>query len=281
MSVLRIISCLLFFLCSYSHDGDTAALEIMLPQNYEDNMDISGWLVSEKLDGVRGYWDGKMLVSKNGIPFNPPAAFLKNFPPFALEGEIWGGRSTFERTVSVVKQQKADNGWLDLKFAVFDVPEVDVRFIQRLKKANDWFTDHPSDYAFIIPQKKIKGKDELKEELMRVENLGGEGLIARKADAFYSKGRSNDILKVKSYKDMEAKVIDHILGTGKNKDRLGALLVEMPDGTRCKIGTGFTDKERENPPPINSTITFKYYGFYQSGIPKFPSFFRIREDKEL
>lgn len=269
------------FLCTCFHGANAAALEIMLPQVYEDNIDISGWLVSEKLDGVRGYWDGKTLMSKNGIPFNPPAEFLKNFPGFALEGEIWGGRSTFERTVSVVKKQKAHNGWLDLKFAVFDVPEVDLRFIQRLKKASDWFSEHPSNYAFVISQKKITDKDELKKELTRVENLGGEGLIVRKADSFYTKGRSNDILKVKSYKDMEAKVIDHIPGTGKNMDRLGSLLVELPNGKRCKIGTGFTDKERENPPPISSTITFKYYGFYQSGIPKFPSFLRIREEKQL
>ena len=77
--MLRIISCLLFFLCTYFHGADAVALEIMLPQIYEDNMDISGWLVSEKLDGVRGYWDGKTLMSKNGIPFNPPAEFLENF----------------------------------------------------------------------------------------------------------------------------------------------------------------------------------------------------------
>ncbi|MBU0485184.1 MAG: DNA ligase [Proteobacteria bacterium] len=272
---------LLLFLCIYGQGHDPKALELMLPQIYADDIDIAGWLVSEKLDGVRGYWDGKKLLSKNGIPFEPPAEFLKNFPDFALEGEIWGGHATFEKTISIIKQQKADQGWLTLKFAVFDVPEVDDIFIRRIDKAIVWFSQHPSDHAFVIPQKIVRHKDDLKEELRKVEELGGEGLILRKADAFYHKGRSNEILKVKSYQDMEAKVIDHILGTGKNKDRLGSLLVELPDGTRCKIGTGFTDQQRETPPAIGTIITFKYYGFYQSGLPKFPSFLRVRENPGL
>jgi len=274
----RIILCLLFFLCCFLHGPRVAALDIMLPQVYEEDIDISGWLVSEKLDGVRGYWDGKTLMSKNGIPFHPPVEFLKNFPDFALEGEIWGGRGAFARTIGVVKQQRANSGWLDLRFAVFDAPEIDGPFIGRLAQATAWFAKHPANHAFVIPQKPVQSNDDLKKELLRVEKLGGEGLIVRRSDAYYTKGRSNDILKVKSYRDMEAVVIAHLPGTGRNKDRLGSLLVELPDGTRFRIGTGFMDNEREHPPPLGSVITFKYYGFYRSGIPKFPCFLRIRED---
>ena len=87
------------------------------------------------------------------------------------------------------------------------------------------------------------------------------------------------MLKVKSYADMEAVVIAHIPGQGRNEARMGSLLVELPGReTRFKIGTGFSDEIRNNPPPIGSLITFKYYGFYESGVPKFPSFLRVRED---
>ncbi|MBU0479554.1 MAG: DNA ligase [Proteobacteria bacterium] len=255
-----------------------AALELMLPQVYEQNIDVAGWLVSEKLDGVRGYWDGKRLLSKNGIPLNPPAEFLKNFPDFALEGEIWGGRGTFEKTVGIVKKQQPHSGWLDLKFAVFDVPEADAPFVQRLQKGAEWFAEHPSGYVFLIAQKSVKSKEDLKEELFKVESVGGEGLIVRRPDTFYRMGRSSDILKVKSYQDMEGEVVAHLPGTGRNRERLGALLVELPNGTRCKIGTGFTDEERVHPPQVGTTITFKYYGFYKSGLPKFPSYLRVREE---
>lgn len=275
--MFKIMASILFFLCCCFPGTEAVALDIMLPQVYEENIDISGWLVSEKLDGVRGYWDGKTLMSKNGIPFQPPAAFLQNFPDFAIEGEIWGGRGTFEKTIGIVKNQKVNEGWLDLKFAIFDVPGNDGGFVQRLERAKEWFAQNPSNYAFVISQETVLNKEELKEELRKVESLGGEGLIVRRPDTLYSKGRSGDILKVKSYNDTEAVVMEHVPGKGENRGKLGALLVQLPDGTRFKIGTGFSDKERENPPPVGSTITFKYYGLYQSGIPKFPSFLRLRQ----
>jgi DNA ligase-1 len=106
--------------------------------------------------------------------------------------------------------------------------------------------------------------------------LAGEGLIVRKGDGLYSSGRSPEILKVKTFFDMEAVVVDHIAGKGRNRGRMGSLLVELPDTTRFKIGTGFSDAERDSPPPVGSSITFKYYGFYKSGVPKFPSFLRVR-----
>ncbi len=264
---------LILLLCLGS---STMALDVLLPMVYEGDIDITNWLMSEKLDGVRGYWDGKKLLSKNGRSFNPPKAFTKNFPDCAIEGELWGGRNTFEKTSSIVMRHEAHDGWLDLKFAIFDVPEAGGGFEQRLNMAIQWFEKHPSEYAFVITQKTVKGKEHLKNELLRVEKLGGEGLIVRKPDSLYSSGRSADILKVKSYYDMEATVIGYIEGTGRNSGRLGSILVELPNGTQFKIGTGFTDKERNNPPPIGTIVTFKYYGFYKSGIPKFPSFLKIR-----
>jgi len=255
-------------------------LEIMLPRVYTDDIDVKGWLMSEKLDGVRGYWDGGQLLSKKGNPLHPPAAFTRNFPPFALEGEIWGGRKTFEKTVSTLKKKQPHEGWLELKFAIFDVPQATGGFTRRLQRAGDWFAEHPSRFAFVIPQKTVRNNAELSKELQRVEEAGGEGLIVRKADGLYVTGRSREILKVKSFFEMEAVVIAHIEGNGRNSGQLGSLLVELPQDKkiRFKIGTGFSDETRLKPPPVGSIITFKYYGFYESGLPRFPSFLRIRPD---
>ena len=272
-----ILVCLLLCLQPLSCFG----LDIMLPQVYTENIDVSGWLMSEKLDGVRGYWDGRQLLSKNGHPLHPPGEFLVNFPPFALEGEIWGGRVTFAQTVSTVKKQQPNDGWLKLRFGIFDVPEAEGGFSSRLEQAKEWFAQHPSKFAFVIDQKRVQDSQELKTELARIEKLGGEGLIVRRPDTLYAKGRSRDILKVKSFYDAEAVVVAHIPGKGRNQGRLGSLLVELPDKIRCKIGSGFTDAQRLDPPPIGAVITYKYYGLYESGRPKFPSFLRIRSDDSL
>jgi DNA ligase-1 len=259
----------------------SASEEMMLPEVYAEGDDIAGWLYSEKLDGVRGYWDGEKLWSKNGKLFQPPAAFVSGLPAFALEGEIWGGRGTFEKTLSIVLQEKPHDGWLQLKFAIFDVPKVAGAFTLRLAEAEGWFAEHPSPYAFVIAQMPLRHGEHLQQELQRVLDLGGEGLIVRDPGAFYTAGRSARILKVKQFQDAEAVVVEHLPGQGRNLGRLGALLVELPNGTRFKIGTGFTDDQRDSPPPIGEIITFKYSGYYQSGIPRFPSFVRIRADKDL
>ena len=273
--VLSVLCCgLILSVPSYASD-------LMLPDIYAEQVNVSGWLMSEKLDGVRGYWNGRQLVSKNGNVFSPPAEFVRDLPPFPVEGEIWGGRGTFEQTVAIVKKEKPHNGWLQLKLAIFDVPEASGGFTERIAKAEKWFAAHPSVYAFIIRQTTINDPAELQQQLAGIEKLGGEGLIVRKPDALYSAGRSTEILKVKNYQDSEAVVVAHLPGAGRNAGRLGSLLVELDDGRQCKIGGGFSDAERESPPPVGAVITFKYYGKYQSGLPKFPSFLRVRLDQGL
>ncbi|OQY20302.1 MAG: DNA ligase [Desulfobacteraceae bacterium 4572_35.1] len=270
-----------FFILIYSISSLSSiacAFEPMLPRVYSTQIDVTGWLMSEKLDGVRGYWDGKQLYSKNGNLLYPPADFTQNLPNFPLEGELWGGHNTFEQTIAIVQRKKNNADWLKLKFAIFDAPAVAGGFIQRIAKAQKWFIDHPSNYAFIIKQTKVHNTKQLQNQLATIEKAGGEGLIVRKADASYIKGRSHSILKVKSYQDAEATVIDHLPGKGRNNNRLGALLVELENGIRFRLGSGFSDHEREHPPAIGESITFKYYGNYTSGIPKFPSYIRLRRD---
>jgi len=252
----------------------------MLPQVYQGQVDVSGWLMSEKLDGVRGRWDGRFLWSKNGVRLRPPPDFTRDFPPFALEGEIWGGRGTFERTAAIV-QRDGDDGWLGLRYAVFDVPDSEGGFTARLARAQQWFAGHPSSFAFVVAQIPVKDRTHLQQELARVEKLGGEGLVVRRPEALYVSGRSPDILKVKSRQDAEAVVIAHIPGQGKYQGVLGALLVELADGTRFRIGTGFSDAERRHPPAVGTVITFSYQGIFTSGIPRFPSYVRIRADRGL
>jgi len=271
----------LLLCCGLLLPAPSHAAELMLPEVYTEQVDVSGWLMSEKLDGVRGYWDGKQLLSKNGNAFSPPMAFIDGLPPFPVEGELWAGRGSFEQTVAIVKRQLPHNGWLQLKLAIFDVPKAPGGFSERIAKADKWFSTHPSAYAFVIPQTKVGDSTGLQQQLARIEKLGGEGLIVRRQDAPYTAGRSAEILKVKNYQDAEARVVAHLPGKKRNEGRLGSLLVELENGIQFKIGGGFSDAERELPPPVGAVITFKFYGKYQSGIPKFPSFVRIRQDKDL
>jgi len=253
----------------------------MLPRVYHAEVNVKGWWMSEKLDGVRAYWDGEALYSKNGILLRPPPKFTSGFPPFPLEGELWGGRGTFAQTVSSVLQQQANSGWLELKYAIFDVPQMPGNFRVRLQKAESWIAQHHPAYAFLVPQTTVEDAVHLSRYLDEVVKHGGEGLIVRDPEVAYTPGRSAAILKVKRFEDAEATVVGHVPGSGRNEGRMGALRVLSPEGLEFKIGTGFTDAERNNPPPLGGVVTYKFTGHYKSGIPRFPVYLRERADKGL
>lgn len=280
MKLLR-VWCVLLLWCTLQGVAPAAPIAPMLPQSFDGRQPVAGWWLSEKLDGVRGFWDGQRLWSKHGVELHPPPAFIAGLPPFPLEGELWGGRGTFAAAAGIVRRQVPDPGWLRLKFAIFDAPAVPGPFSARIAAARSWFAEHPSDYAFVIDQVPLRDLDQLRAQLKRVEKLGGEGLVVRDPQALYEAGRSATILKVKSAADAEAVVVAHLPGKGRLEGMLGALLVELPSGLRFRLGTGFSDAERRHPPPVGATITFRYYGFHPSGIPRFASFLRVRADAGL
>ncbi len=253
-------------------------LHLMHGFSYDGQEDVRGWWMSEKLDGVRAYWDGKQLLSRNGHVFHAPDYFLVNLPDFPIEGELWAGRRRFQKTVSVVKKQAPHDGWKQIKFALFDAPTIDGGFEQRIAVMQQWFAAHPSSFAFVIEQRRVANHASLEQELARIEKLGGEGLMLRRPGSLYVGKRNNNVLKVKSFSDMEAVVVGHTEGKGKYQGMLGALVVEFPDGLRFKVGSGFSDQQRRKPPRIGQTITFKYQDFLESGKPRFPVFLRVREN---
>ena len=250
---------------------------VMLARSWAPRLDIRGWWMSEKLDGVRGYWTGSRLMFRSGNAIAVPRWFTQNFPPTALDGELWIGRQKFSELTSIVRRKTPDMRWKTVRYMIFDAPQADGGFENRLDFARRWFRQHPNPQVSIIEHEICKDEAHLQNKLAEIEALGGEGLILRKPQSPYTVGRSYDLLKVKTFQDAEAMVIQHLPGSGKHTGRLGALLVELPNGVQFAIGTGFSDAERDNPPPIGSTITFKHQGFTKTGIPRFASFLRIRK----
>ena len=251
--------------------------QIQLATLYHDDINIQKYWVSEKLDGVRGYWDGKNLISRQGNIFNSPKWFTKNFPTTPLDGELWIGREKFELVSGIVRQIKAsDQDWQKITFMIFDLPTSKEKFTVRITQMQNIVKKTNSPYLQMIPQQHISNKVQLQALLENILRKGGEGLMIHKGSAYYQTKRSNDLMKLKKYQDAEAIVLKYFPGKGRNKGRLGAILVKTPEGLIFKIGSGFSDSERENPPAIGSTITYQYIGKTKNGIPRFASFIRIK-----
>ena len=251
---------------------------VLLAHVWENDTNLSGWWMSEKLDGVRAYWDGKRFLSRLGNSYNAPAWFTKGLPDTPLDGELWVGRKRFQRCVSIVRRQEEHDEWKEVQYLVFDAPDEKGPFEDRLAYIERYMKQHAPAYARFHEHVRCRGTDHMREELRRVEALGGEGLMMRRPGSNYEVGRSYSLLKVKSFHDAEARVVGHQAGTGKHKGRLGALLVEMPNGTRFAVGTGLSDAERNNPPAVGSVITYRYQELSDGGVPRFPSYVGVRHD---
>jgi len=250
---------------------------LILAQVYHRGIDLRRYWVSEKLDGIRAYWNGKRLISRGGHAFSAPDGFTRGFPPTPLDGELWCGRGGFERLSSIVRDGSPNPAaWSDVTYMVFDLPASPARFTARLATLRRMFRTLDAPHIELIPQRRITRHEDLMQRLAEVTAAGGEGLMLHRGDSLYRPGRSRDLLKVKTYEDAEARVIGHLPGKGKYRGMLGALWVETPEGLRFRIGSGFTDAERRSPPVIGSIITYRFNGRTRNGIPRFARFLRVR-----
>ncbi|GIU12718.1 MULTISPECIES: DNA ligase [unclassified Shewanella] len=241
--------------------------------------DITQYLVSEKLDGVRGYWDGKEMYSRSGRKILLPDWFIEDFPDYPLDGELWIKRGAFEQVSSIVRKSKvSDKEWARVKFMVFDLPTESSGFELRYQKAVKELANI-SPYLKVIEQNYLASFQALETELQEVIAKNGEGLMLHKKNAFYKSGRSKDIVKLKPFYDAEAKVIGYSPGKGRFSGMMGALVVKNQQGITFNLGTGFTKEQRQSPPQIGSLVTYKYYGLTQKGTPRFASFLRVRHAK--
>ena len=275
---LRSFLCaLLWAISALAQAADKPAL--WLAQKYPGGLDLQQYWVSEKYDGVRGYWDGKALWTRQGEPIAAPAWFTAGWPATPVEGELWAGRGRFAVAQSVTrKAQPIDAEWRSLRFMLFDAPATSGPFDERLRALTQFAQTAQQDWVQAAPQWKEASEASLQKRLQRTIKDGGEGLMLHKGSAPYRSGRGDDVLKLKPLDDAEAQVIGHLPGKGKYAGMTGALLVRTPEGQQFKLGSGLSDAERRAPPAIGSWVTYRYRGLHDSGLPRFASFWREREE---
>ena len=253
---------------------------LQLARVYQAGMDLQGYWVSEKLDGVRAYWDGQQLLSRGGNISAAPGWFLRDFPAQPLDGELWMGRGRFAQVSAAVRrlQPKAQE-WRQIRFMVFDLPASGVPFSERVKRMRELVGKTSSYHLALVEQRPATDHGALLARLDRVLAVGGEGLMLHHGESIYTAGRTATLLKVKTSQDAEATVVDYSEGKGKYQGQVGALVVETGDGRRFKLGSGLSDNDRADPPPVGSTVTYKFFGLTANGLPRFASFLRIRNDQ--
>jgi len=247
--------------------------DLLLLKTYKDQ-NTTNWVMSEKLDGIRAYWDGNQLLTRNGKKINAPKWFIKDYPKFEIDGELWTKREDFENISSIVRDKNPNKNWSEIKHYIFEVPNAKGDLFQRLSKVKPY----ENEYIKILPQIVIRNLEHQKNYLNEIEEKKGEGIVVRDPNALYISKRTSKALKVKNFRDTECKITGFTNGKGKYLDKVGAIICQLPNKVTFKIGSGIGDKFRKSPPKIGTIITFKYQNFTKYGKPRFPVYLRIREN---
>jgi DNA ligase 1 len=255
-----------------------SSLPVLLAQNAPRGIDPSGYLVSEKLDGVRALWDGKVLRFRSGRTIAAPAWFTSKLPTTPLDGELWLARGQFDLLSGTVrKAQPVNTEWQQVKYMVFELPQGSGTFAQRAAQLQSVVQAAAWPALQVVEQFALANPAALQAKLKSTTAAGGEGLMLHLASAPVATGRSEVLLKLKAVQDAEATVVGHVAGKGKYAGLLGALDVKTASGLRFKLGTGLTDADRQNPPAIGSVVTYTYRDTTPSGKPRFASFLRLHD----
>lgn len=256
--------------------GAAGAPSLLLAREWPAHADPAGYLVSEKLDGVRALWDGRVLRFRSGAVVAAPRAFLDRLPPQPLDGELWFGRGRFEALSGLVRRAHPDDGaWQAVQFQVFELPSQGGRFAERAAALQAICRQVAWPQLRALPQTAVADRAALQRRLDAVLAAGGEGLVLHRADAPQASGRGPWLYKHKPLHDAEAVVLAHLPGQGRLAGRLGALRVRSDGGARFDIGTGFSDADRAHPPAVGQRITFSHRGLTAQGVPRFASYLRL------
>ena len=156
-------------------DDEKTGPPLLLAERWDNAQDLAGWWLSEKLDGVRAYWDGKSLISRLGNRFHAPDWFLDGLPEIALDGELWIGRKAFQRTVGIVRRQDKTDLWKEVRYVAFDAPGLDDAFEGRLAAIRAHVDRYKPPYLASHEHAVCAGLDHLRAELARIERSAVRG----------------------------------------------------------------------------------------------------------
>ena len=231
---------------------------------------------------------------------------------YVLDGELiarnddnLSSGDLYKVTTKIARKKGKTPDKAKLQFHCFDIVKVDEfkrgkssdTYAMRRQFLDVLFEEHKLDLCDLVKVPVLyQGTDQ--SEVSKIANEltdnGYEGAMVNIGDAYYECKRHAGVLKVKSFKDADVWVKGVYEGTGRNKGRLGGIVIQyLYNGElqECECGSGFTDEHRikfwDNPELITGrVIEIQYFevttndkGGYGLRFPVFKD--RIRDDKSF
>lgn len=248
------------------------------------NADIKDYYVSEYIDGMSAYWDGKNLFNNRLQKYEIDPNFTKNFPPFELKGLLFCGTDYYD-TVNDVMLDKLRC----TKFYVADVPHEKDDLMDRLQYLKDYLDKHPNDKIVFVKQHNFNTPNEFIDFFNTVTLTDSEGVYLHKKHTDYDVAKSDKILRIRKFykdnciiskvnKDENNKLINYECKWKKtnalrvSKDKLN--YIDNDEYSKIIIGSGFNMNDIENPLEVGTKIAFKYYKLSKDNKPMHCVFIR-------
>ena len=273
------------------------------------------WIASRKIDGLRCIIylgdDGKLHTSSRGATNYDSAMFeilthpaliklFKNNKGLMLDGECYHHGYTLQQINSIARTQKVAKDLEVLQFYWYDIVDLNNPFKTRLAKMKsiaselkeygseiNWepdriFKENELRIQF-VPQVEVSGWDNMMKLHNEYVSEGWEGLVIRDPEKPYKpNGRTNDMIKIKVYKDDCFKVVGKEAGLRGSEDMV--FIMQMPDGRTFKAKP-FGDREQKQEYWINFEEKYnghigecKFFYYSDDGIPLQPAFKAFRDD---
>lgn len=273
------------------------------------------WIASRKIDGLRCIIylgdDGKLHTSSRGATNYDSAMFeilthpaliklFKNNKGLMLDGECYHHGYTLQQINSIARTQNVAKDLEVLQFYWYDIVDLNNSFKSRLAKMKsiaEELKEYGSEIGWepdrvfkenelriqFVPQVEVSGWDNMMKLHNEYVSEGWEGLVIRDPERPYKpNGRTNDMIKIKIYKDDCFKVVGKEAGLRGSEDMV--FIMEMSDGRTFKAKP-FGDREQKEEYWINFDKKYKghigeckFFYYSDDGIPLQPAFKAFRDD---
>lgn len=159
------------------------------------SVNLSRW-ITEKMDGVRAYWDRETLVSRHGKPLQLESSFTVGLPDVPLDGELWMGRDTYHKLISLLNRTNThyDEMWSHVGYYLFDLPSSDGVYKKRVE---DLLSLQLPPHVHVVPTQECTSSQHLQQLLTKTTKEKGEGLVLRHPESLYTPGITLEMVKVK------------------------------------------------------------------------------------
>jgi len=248
-----------------------------------DGQDPIGMMASEKLDGVRAYWNGEGFYSRNGNRFAAPLWLTDLLLDEELDGELYMGPGKLYETISIVKTEEPTPAWRKLRYMVFDAPEAGGPFRERLERARQlvreacfrWKMPGPCPVQLVqhVPIRSAQDLDQFHRE---VTSRGVEGTMLRDPESLYERRRSGTLLKLKDFQDGLAEVVGYKEGA---TAKVGSYRMrDLENDALFAVDARHAPQGRRGGVlPVGTRVEYRFQERTPGGVPRHPILIGVRD----